>query len=99
MSSNADAGPPHIDGHETGDGHSGSPDRAGEQPLVRDRNLEKQFDRGDSLLDRLFGDTTEPVRAIDGISFDIHEGETPAAAPEQPPTEPTVDAGDIDPVE
>ena len=63
------------------------------------RNPEKQFDRGDFLLDRLFGDTTEPVRAVDGISFDIHEGETPAAAPGQPPTETTVDAGDIDPVE
>jgi peptide/nickel transport system ATP-binding protein len=45
-------------------------------PLLRVRNLEKYFDTEDSLLDRLFGDTTDPVRAVDGISFDIHEGET-----------------------
>ncbi|QLD85580.1 ABC transporter ATP-binding protein [Natronomonas halophila] len=45
-------------------------------PLLRVRNLEKHFDMGNSLLDRLFGETTDPVRAVDGISFDIHEGET-----------------------
>ena len=58
------------------EGAAGSgPDRAGEQPLAGVRNLEKQFDHGDSLLDRLFGDTTEPVRAVDGISFDVGRGE------------------------
>jgi len=45
-------------------------------PLVRVRNLEKHFDTDDSLLDRLFGDTSPPVRAVDGVSFDVHEGET-----------------------
>jgi peptide/nickel transport system ATP-binding protein len=52
---------------------TGDPDGA---PLVRVRNLEKHFDTGDSILDRLVGDTTAAVRAVDGISFDIHEGET-----------------------
>ncbi|WP_336135143.1 ABC transporter ATP-binding protein [Natronomonas amylolytica] len=45
-------------------------------PLLRVRNLEKHFDTDDSILDRLLGDTTDPVRAVDGISFDIHQGET-----------------------
>ena len=59
------------------EGAAGSgPDRTGEQPLVRVRNLEKHFDTGDTILDRLVGDTTDPVRAVDGISFDIYEGET-----------------------
>ena len=57
-------------------GSGASPDRAGEQPLVRVRNLEKYFDTSDTVLDRLVGDTTDPVRAVDGISFDIYEGET-----------------------
>jgi peptide/nickel transport system ATP-binding protein len=47
-----------------------------ERPLLRVRNLTKHFDTGNSLLDRLVGDTTAPVRAVDGISFDVHEGET-----------------------
>lgn len=46
------------------------------RPLVRVENLKKHFDTEDSLLDRLFGDTTEPVRAVDGIDFEIAEGET-----------------------
>ncbi|CAI48474.1 ABC-type transport system ATP-binding protein (probable substrate dipeptide/oligopeptide) [Natronomonas pharaonis DSM 2160] len=46
------------------------------QPLVRVRDLQKHFDAEDSLLDRLFGETTNPVRAVDGLSFDIREGET-----------------------
>jgi peptide/nickel transport system ATP-binding protein len=47
-----------------------------DRPLLRVRNLTKYFDTEDSLLDRLFGHTTPPVRAVDGISFDIYEGET-----------------------
>jgi peptide/nickel transport system ATP-binding protein len=48
----------------------------GDRPLVRVRNLRKYFDTEDPILDRLLGDTTEPVRAVDGLSFDIREGET-----------------------
>ena len=63
-----------LDGETAGSG--AGPDRSGEQPLVRVRTLEKHFDTGDTILDRLVGDTTDPVRAVDGISFDIYEGET-----------------------
>jgi len=48
----------------------------GGRPLVRVRDLQKYFDTDDALIDRLLGDATPPVRAVDGISFDIHEGET-----------------------
>ena len=63
-----------LDGETAGSG--AGPDRSGEQPLVRVRTLEKHFDVGDTVIDRLVGDTTDPVRAVDGISFDIYEGET-----------------------
>ena len=59
------------------DSHGPTPVGDGsEESLVRVRNLTKHFDTGDSLLDRIFGDSTPPVRAVDGISFDIREGET-----------------------
>ena len=45
-------------------------------PLVRVRNLRKHFDTETALLDRLFGDPAAPVRAVDGIGFDIRAGET-----------------------
>nr|WP_020657248.1 ABC transporter ATP-binding protein [Natronorubrum tibetense] len=45
-------------------------------PLVRVENLEKYFWENDSILDRLFGDEPVPVRAVDGVSLDIHRGET-----------------------
>lgn len=44
--------------------------------LVRVENLEKYFWERDSLLDRLFGEEPIPVRAVDGINFDIYRGET-----------------------
>ena len=65
---------PTEDGPASGDGAAVS--AAGEPPLVRVRNLEKYFETEGSILDRLFGDTTDSVRAVDGVSFDIHEGET-----------------------
>jgi len=46
------------------------------EPLVRVRDLEKYYFENDSLLDRLLGREPESVKAVDGISFDIHEGET-----------------------
>ncbi|WP_339103328.1 ABC transporter ATP-binding protein [Haloterrigena salinisoli] len=45
-------------------------------PLVRVDDLRKYFWENDSLLDRLFGDEPVPVRAVDGVSFEIYEGET-----------------------
>ncbi len=46
-----------------------------QETLLQVEGLEKHFDRGDSLLDRLLGDTSNPVRAVDGIDFEIREGE------------------------
>lgn len=57
-------------------GESAAVSATGDAPLVRVRNLKKYFDTGSSLLDRLFGDPSEPVRAVDGVSFDVHRGET-----------------------
>ncbi|MFO7926328.1 MAG: ABC transporter ATP-binding protein [Halobacteriota archaeon] len=59
---------------ETSDTESG--ERETDGPLVRVRNLRKHFDTGTTLLDRLLGETSNPVRAVDGIGFDIHAGET-----------------------
>ncbi len=50
-------------------------DRHGEA-LVSVRDLEKHYDTGVSLLDRLLGGGSNPVRAVDGVSFDINRGET-----------------------
>ena len=46
------------------------------EPLLSVDGLTKYFDPGDSVLDRLFGTETPPVRAVDGVTFDIPEGET-----------------------
>ena len=45
-------------------------------PLVRVRNLRKHFDTNRAFLDRLLGEAADPVRAVDGIGFDIRAGET-----------------------
>ncbi|QSW99129.1 ABC transporter ATP-binding protein [Haloterrigena alkaliphila] len=47
-----------------------------DDPLVRVDGLQKYFWENDSIVDRLFGDDPVPVRAVDGVSFDIYEGET-----------------------
>jgi peptide/nickel transport system ATP-binding protein len=46
------------------------------EPLVSVRNLEKYYIEGDTLVDRLLGTERQSVKAVDGVSFDIHEGET-----------------------
>lgn len=51
-------------------------DRSDTEALVRIRDLTKYFDDSVSLLDRLLGEEARAVRAVDGISLDIHEGET-----------------------
>ncbi len=45
-------------------------------PLVSVQNLEKYFWENDSILDQLLGAEPVPVRAVDGVSFDIYPGET-----------------------
>ncbi|ELY66069.1 ABC transporter ATP-binding protein [Natronococcus jeotgali] len=47
-----------------------------DDPLVRVEDLRKYFWENDSLLDRLLGGEPVPVRAVDGVSFDIDPGET-----------------------
>ncbi|MDQ2049803.1 ABC transporter ATP-binding protein [Natronolimnohabitans sp. A-GB9] len=46
------------------------------QPLVRVDDLQKYFWENDSLFDRLLGEDPVPVRAVDGVSLEIYEGET-----------------------
>jgi len=46
------------------------------EPLVRVRNLKKHFSRADDLLDKWLENQPQSVKAVDGVSFDIHEGET-----------------------
>ncbi|WP_142859165.1 ABC transporter ATP-binding protein [Salinigranum halophilum] len=46
------------------------------RPLVEVRELKKYYFEGDTLLDRLLGNETRSVKAVDGVSFDIREGET-----------------------
>ncbi len=45
-------------------------------PLVEIRDLKKHFSRADDLLDKWLSNEPQSVRAVDGVSFDIHEGET-----------------------
>ncbi|QLH78143.1 ATP-binding cassette domain-containing protein [Halosimplex rubrum] len=45
-------------------------------PLLEVGGLKKHYADDDSLLDRLLGAESRSVRAVDGVSFDIAEGET-----------------------
>ncbi|EMA62840.1 ABC transporter ATP-binding protein [Halorubrum kocurii] len=45
-------------------------------PLVTVDDLEKYYYENDTLLDRLTGAEPEAVRAVDGVSFEVREGET-----------------------
>ncbi|RQH00493.1 ABC transporter ATP-binding protein [Natrarchaeobius oligotrophus] len=47
-----------------------------DERLVRVDGLRKYFWENDSILDRLFGEEPVAVRAVDGVSFDVYEGET-----------------------
>jgi peptide/nickel transport system ATP-binding protein len=45
-------------------------------PLVEVRDLKKHFSRADDVLDRWLSEEVKSVKAVDGVSFDIREGET-----------------------
>jgi len=47
-----------------------------EDALVRVRDLRKYYTEQDTLYDRLLGREPRRVCAVDGVSFDVHEGET-----------------------
>ena len=47
-----------------------------ERPLLRVDGLQKYFFENDTLIDRLLGEEPVAVRAVDGVSFDVYEGET-----------------------
>ena len=45
------------------------------QNLVEVSELTKHFVERQTILDRLLGESAKPVRAVDGVGFDIHLGE------------------------
>lgn len=45
-------------------------------PLLSVQNLKKHFDTEDSFLDRILNLETASVQAVDGVSFDIEQGDT-----------------------
>lgn len=46
------------------------------EPLLEVRDLEKYFFERDTYVDRLMGADPVSIKAVDGISFDVYEGET-----------------------
>ena len=52
-------------------------DRTTTDPLLQVRGLKKHFDQSNGLWDQLFG-SSDSVRALDGVSFDLYPGETMA---------------------
>ncbi|WP_049997761.1 ABC transporter ATP-binding protein [Halococcus sediminicola] len=45
-------------------------------PLLSVEGLEKHFSQADDLLDSWLGGDDRPVRAVDGVDFEVYEGET-----------------------
>ena len=61
--------------HNGSTAEAASDDRADEEPLLRVENLKKYYDSDAGFFDRLLGRTAK-VKAVDGVSFEIYEGET-----------------------
>jgi peptide/nickel transport system ATP-binding protein len=47
-----------------------------DEPLLRVEELRKYYFENDNLTDRLLGKEPESVQAVDGVSFEVQEGET-----------------------
>jgi peptide/nickel transport system ATP-binding protein len=54
---------------------SGEVPEPGEELVLDADGVEKYFDTGTGLVDSLLGREPTPVKAVDGVSFDVHEGE------------------------
>ena len=59
-----------------GRGFTASADTPDDEVLLSVQGLKKYFDEGSSLLDRILGGGAGAVRAVDGVSFEVHRGET-----------------------
>ncbi|WP_435319330.1 ABC transporter ATP-binding protein [Haloarchaeobius sp. TZWSO28] len=46
------------------------------EPLLRVTDLEKYYYENDTLIDSLLGNEAQSVKAVDGVSFEVQEGET-----------------------
>ncbi len=46
------------------------------EPLMQVDGLKKHFSEADGLLDRWLSDQPQTVKAVDGVSLDVYEGET-----------------------
>jgi len=46
-----------------------------DEPLLEVNNLRKYYDTSEGFIDSLLGET-QKVKAVDGVSFDLYEGET-----------------------
>ncbi|MFC7229745.1 ABC transporter ATP-binding protein [Salinirubellus salinus] len=46
------------------------------EPLLEVQNLEKYFDQSQGILDTLLGRTPETVKAVDDVTFTLHENES-----------------------
>ncbi|MDS0475614.1 ABC transporter ATP-binding protein [Natrinema sp. 1APR25-10V2] len=57
------------------EGVASSTDRDIGEPIVELREMRKYYQQEDGILDRFIGEQPS-VKAVDGVSFDVHEGET-----------------------
>jgi peptide/nickel transport system ATP-binding protein len=51
-------------------------DETNGEPIVQVEDLEKYYYENDTLFDRLVGREPQSVKAVDGVSFEVREGET-----------------------
>jgi peptide/nickel transport system ATP-binding protein len=56
--------------------------RENREPLVEIRGIRKLFDQTQGLVDTVLGREPNPVRAVDGVSFDIEQGDVVGIAGE-----------------
>ncbi len=58
------------------DGIAAKTEASFDETLVSVEGMKKHFSQAEGVLDRWLGDEQRHVKAVDGVSFDIYEGET-----------------------